>query len=95
MRPLIVIFSVSLVLLQVKLWGSADGMPDLWRLQAQVRDQTAANAELAERNEALEAEVVDLKQGLEAAEERARSELGMIGHDETFYQITPPRKPRD
>ena len=91
MRPLIVIFAVTLALLQFRLWISADGMRGVWQLDHQVRTQTTANAALAERNDALEAEVVDLKQGLDAAEERARAELGMVGENETFYQITPPR----
>ena len=49
--------------------------------------QRAANAELEQRNQYLEIEVLDLKNGLEAVEERARSELGMIGERETFYLI--------
>jgi len=90
MRYLILTLAVALALLQFRLWLSGDGMRELWELEAEVREQTRANAALAERNAALEAEVVDLKQGLEAVEERARSELGMVGSDETFYQITPP-----
>jgi cell division protein FtsB len=89
MRPLIVIFAVVLALTQLKLWLSDDGMREVWALEEQVALQTAENAALAERNAALEAEVLDLKQGLDAVEERARSELGMVGHDETFYQIAP------
>ena len=85
MRPLIVIFAVVLALTQLKLWLSDDGMREVWALEEQVALQTAENA-------ALEAEVLDLKQGLDAVEERARSELGMVGHDETFYQIAPRPK---
>ncbi|HEY5568859.1 MAG TPA: cell division protein FtsB [Gammaproteobacteria bacterium] len=92
MRPLIVIFAVVLALTQLKLWLSDDGMREVWALEEQVALQTAENAALAERNAALEAEVLDLKQGLDAVEERARSELGMVGHDETFYQIAPRPK---
>jgi cell division protein FtsB len=95
MRALIVIFAAVLVLLQFRLWISADGLREVWQLESQVRTQTAANAALAERNDALEAEVIDLKEGLDAAEERARSELGMVKQDETFYQIAPQRVPRE
>ncbi len=90
MRLLIVCLSVALAALQFKLWVSDDSVREVWALQAEVDAQTAENAALAERNSALEAEVVDLKQGVDAAEERARSELGMVKRDETFYQILPP-----
>jgi cell division protein FtsB len=89
MRFLIVIFAVVLALTQLKLWLSDDGMREVWELEGQVAAQTAENAALAERNAALDAEVLDLKEGLDALEERARSELGMVRHGETFYQITP------
>jgi cell division protein FtsB len=90
MRLLIVIFVSALALLQFKLWlASDDGMREVWELEGQVAAQTAENAALAERNAALDAEVLDLKQGLDAVEERARAELGMVRHDETFYQIAP------
>lgn len=62
-------------------------MAEVNRLQQAIEDQKAENKKLSERNEALSAEVKDLKQGYEAIEERARSELGMIKKDETFYQI--------
>ena len=51
--------------------------------QAQIEE----NQQLSERNQSLAAEVLDLKQGMEAIEERARSEMGMIKNNETFYQI--------
>jgi cell division protein FtsB len=68
---------------------SEDGLREVWRLEAEVDRRTDENGRLALRNSALEAEVLDLKQGLDAAEERARSELGMVQPDETFYQIAP------
>jgi len=91
MRPLIAIFALALALLQLKLWVSDGGMQELWELKAKVAVQGAENAALAARNAALEAEVRDLKEGLDAVEERARSELGMVKADETFYQVTPLR----
>ncbi len=72
--------------LQVKLWVSG-GMRDVWRLELAVAHQQSENAVQASRNEQLAAEVSDLKQGAEAVEERARSELGMVKNDEVFYQV--------
>jgi cell division protein FtsB len=66
-------------------------MREVWRLTEQMALRTEENRLLAERNDALEAEVQDLKKGLAAAEERARSELGMVMPDEIFYQIMPAR----
>ena len=78
-----------LVLLQARLWLSNGGLREVWRLEAEVARQIENNERLAARNAALEAEVRDLKDGLAAAEERARTELGMIHSEETFYQIAP------
>ncbi len=86
---------VSLVLLlmlaglQVKLWVSG-GMRDVWRIELAVRNQENENAKQQARNEQLAAEVSDLKEGAEAIEERARSELGMVKNDEVFYQVIAP-----
>ena len=91
MRVLIAVFALALALLQLKLWMSDSGLRELADLKARVEAQTAANAALAARNAVLEAEVDDLKQGLDAVEERARSELGMVKRNETFYQVTPTR----
>jgi len=87
MKALITIFIMLLLVLQFKLWFGDGNMREVWRLQTAIEDQKSENEKLRERNVALEAEVRDLKQGLEAVEERARSELGMIKKDETFYQI--------
>jgi cell division protein FtsB len=77
------------VLLQARLWLSSGGLREVWQLEAEVARRAEDNTRLAARNAALEAEVRDLKQGLSAAEERARTELGMIQAGETFYQIAP------
>ena len=66
-------------------------MHELTRLSEAVERQKADNAEAVERNKQLIAEVADLKAGMAAIEERARSELGMIGRNETFYQVVPVR----
>jgi cell division protein FtsB len=78
-------------LLQYRLWLSNDGVRELTRLDDAVERQRAENSELEERNQQLVAEVADLKAGMAAIEERARSELGMIGRNETFYQVVPQR----
>jgi cell division protein FtsB len=93
MRILAIILGVCLVSLQYRLWVSDLGMREIWRLSQSVEAQTAANAEQRERNGQLLAEVTDLKVGLAALEERARSELGMVGNSETFYQIVTPATP--
>ncbi len=87
MKTLTVILIIVLLFLQYKLWFGDDSLTDVWRLEKQVKEFSASNDELKERNRALEAEVKDLKQGLEAIEERSRSELGMVQKGETFYQI--------
>lgn len=79
------------LLLQYRLWLSDDGVRELSRLSEAVEHQKAENAELEARNDQLVAEVADLKAGMAAIEERARSELGMIGRNETFFQVVPNR----
>jgi cell division protein FtsB len=88
MRFFIVVLAAVLVLLQYRLWLSDQGMREVVRLQAAVDAQSAANRVQVERNRQLAAEVADLKGGgLSALEERARTELGMVGSAETFYQV--------
>ena len=82
---------VIVVMLQHRLWLSGDGVRELSRLSEAVERQKDENAEAEDRNQQLVAEVADLKAGLAAIEERARSELGMIGRNETFYQVVPVR----
>lgn len=90
-RLLIAILVVLLVALQYRLWLGNGGIHEIWDLKQAIRTQRAENAALVERNRALEAEVRDLKTGLDAVEERARSEVGMIRKGETFYRIVEPR----
>ncbi|MDF1765443.1 MAG: cell division protein FtsB [Gammaproteobacteria bacterium] len=91
MKTLIGALALSLCVLQYKLWFGDNSRRELNEVAADVVAQESINAELASRNEALEVEVLDLKTGLEAVEERARSELGMIETGETFYMIVPNR----
>ncbi len=87
MRILNAVLAGLLLLLQYQLWFGEGGLKDVWELKQSRDVQRFENEELKERNAALEAEVLDLKQGLEAVEERARVEMGMIKADEIFYQI--------
>lgn len=82
-----ILLTVLLLLLQYRLWFSHDGLPSVLHLHRDVEIQRQDNAVLEERNQVLAAEVQDLKSGLEALEERARTELGMIQPGETFFQI--------
>lgn len=75
--------------LQGQLWLTDSGFRKTRDLRAAVELQREHNQALRDRNTALEAEVKNLKQGREAAEERARTDLGMIGKSETFYQVVP------
>lgn len=85
---LVVLGAIALTL-QGQLWFSDAGYAKTRNLRAAVVEQRGQNETLRERNAALDAEVVNLKQSLEAAEERARTDLGMIGPSETFYQVVP------
>lgn len=90
MRWLLALFAVLLLLLQYRLWLAPDGVHEVLRLKGAVAAQQAENERLLERNRQLAAEVRDLKQGYAALEERARTDLGMISSNETFYQVVPP-----
>lgn len=91
-RLLALILLAVLILLQVKLWAGAGGWHEVRQLEQAVALQAAENAELTQRNEALAAEVDDLKRGQAAVEERARAELGMIKPGEVFYRVVDPEK---
>jgi len=86
---MLVILGAAALTLQSQLWLSAEGFGKTRDLRAAVAEQRAQNDTLRNRNKALDAEVVNLKQSSEAAEERARTDLGLIGPQETFYQVVP------
>lgn len=92
MRTLAVIFALLILALQYPIWLGKGGWLRVRELDRQVEAQKQVNAGLEARNAALDADVRDLKQGYEAIEERARSELGMIRHDEVFFQL--PMEPQ-
>ena len=76
-----------ILLAQYPLWLGKGGWLRVWEVERQIRGQHDVNRQLAARNQALDAEVRDLKVGLEAIEERARSELGMVRGNEIFFQL--------
>lgn len=87
MKGLSIVLIVILALLQWRLWAGDGGVMELRALEQSLARQQAENEQLQQRNRMLENEILDLKNGLEAIEERARSELGMIREGETFYMI--------
>lgn len=96
MSPLrLVLFSLIalIIALQYPLWFGNGGVFAVWRLKHEIAAQREENGSLRERNQALAADVIDLKRGLAAIEERARIELGMIKKGETFYQVVEPASP--
>ena len=91
MKVLAAALVVLLALLQYRLWLGEGGMREVRRLRAEIEAQRDENQQLKERNRTLSAEVTDLKKGTVAIEERARTDLGMVGKGETFYQVVPPK----
>jgi len=93
LRLVALILLLLLAGLQLKLWTGAGSMRDVDALRSAVRKQDAENAGLAQRNQALAADVVDLKHGDQAVEARARTELGLIKPGEVFYQVVEDPAP--
>lgn len=87
MRLLAITLIGLILLIQYPLWLGKGGLLRVWEMERRIESQLEINASLQARNAALDAEVRDLKQGLEAVEERARNELGMIRRDEIFFQV--------
>ena len=87
MRWLTLMLAGLVVAVQYPLWAGKGGWFRVWEVDQQIAAQRESNAKLKARNVALDAEVRDLKQGLDAIEERARSELGMIRQDEIFFHL--------
>jgi len=90
LRIVLVLLLALLAWLQYRLWFGAGGHAEVSALRHQVEQQARDNTGLKQRNDALAAEVEDLKSGEAAVEERARSELGMIKPGETFYRVVEP-----
>ncbi|MBA2492767.1 MAG: cell division protein FtsB [Gammaproteobacteria bacterium] len=90
MRLGFLVLGLLFVALQYQLWVGDGSQAEVWDLQRAIDAQSRENAALRERNQALAAEVIDLKTAEEAIEERARLELGMIREGETFYRVVEP-----
>lgn len=85
---LFIVLILLLAGLQYRLWGGEGSLAQVSRLQQQIAEQRGENERLLERNRILEAEVMELKRGMETVEERARQELGMLKEGETLYLLT-------
>ncbi|HVN33996.1 MAG TPA: cell division protein FtsB [Casimicrobiaceae bacterium] len=92
MRWLALAFAVLIAALQYPMWLGRGGWLQVRDLDRQLAAQKESNARLKLRNDALDAEVRDLKNGFEAVEERARAELGMVKQDEVFFQLQQPTR---
>ena len=90
MKWLVTMLGAMLLSLQYSFFFSDSSLVSIWRMQQAIETQLQQNKTLRERNLALDAEVRDLKTGTAAVEERARSELGLVRSDETFYQVIRP-----
>ena len=87
MKILASVLGALILAIQYPLWLGKGGWPRVWDVDRQLDAQQEKNTRLETRNNALAAEVKDLKQGHEAIEERARYELGMVKNDEVFFQV--------
>ncbi|HEY9398254.1 MAG TPA: cell division protein FtsB [Burkholderiales bacterium] len=92
MRILAIVLGVLILLIQYPLWLGKGGWLKVWDADRQVAAQKQVNDDMQSRNDGLAAEVTDLKQGMEAVEERARYDLGFVKKDEVFFQIIEPSK---
>ena len=90
MKIIAFVLLVLLIWLQYKIWLQDGGIPEVVQLQQEVEEVKTEVQQLQERNLSLDAEVKDLKKGLDAIEERARSEMGMIKEGEVYYQVIEP-----
>ena len=89
MRLITALLLLFLVLLQYRIWFGKNSVPDYLELKESVARQNELNNKLKQRNKLIYADIDDLKNGLQAVEERARNELGMIKDGETFFRVIP------
>ena len=90
MKIIALVLLILLIWLQYKVWLQDGGIPEVVQLQEEVEEVKTEVQKLSDRNLSLDAEVKDLKKGLDAIEERARSEMGMIKEGEVYYQVIEP-----
>jgi cell division protein FtsB len=95
MRIISIILLIFLLLLQYRLWFGKNSVPDYYGLKEDVQRQKLANEKLRSRNKILYADIDDLKLGIQAVEESARNELGMIKEGETFFRLIPNEQTQD
>ena len=95
MRLLIGILALLFVLLQYRLWVGEGSLAEVNNLRHEIENQRSELERLRARNRALQAEVDDLREGMEAIEERARNELGMVKPGEIFYQVVEPEEAKE
>lgn len=93
MRLLIIGLILLFVLLQYEFWVAPGGVMSAWKLEGHIAAEQQLDNQLKQRNDAIQADIVDLKSGDSAIEERARMDLGMVKKGESFYQIIDHRKP--
>lgn len=92
MKIIIIFLLTLLIWLQYKVWLQDGGIPEVLQLEQEIEVVRSEVKTLKERNSSLNAEVKDLKKGLDAIEERARSEMGMLKEGEVYYQVIQPNK---
>lgn len=92
MKTIALVLLILFIWLQYKIWLQDGGIPEVIQLQEEVKQVKTEVEKLQERNASLDAEVKDLKKGLDAIEERARSEMGMIKQGEVYYQVIKPKQ---
>ncbi|QBY06215.1 cell division protein FtsB [Thalassotalea sp. HSM 43] len=92
MRIITAILVLFFILLQYRLWFGKNSVPDYWQQVERIEAQQQINEKLSQRNQLVWADIKDLRHGLEAVEERARNELGMIKDGETFIRVIPQEK---
>lgn len=95
MRWLLVGLTALLLLLQWRLWLAGGGIAEALRLQSQIEQEQARNAELSARNALLEQQILELQQGTRVIEQRAREDLGLIKEDEVYFQFAHKQPQKD
>ncbi|HPE60546.1 MAG: septum formation initiator family protein [Thiothrix sp.] len=86
-RLLFILASLLVLALFLRLWFGSGSLPSIWELKAHIAQQQQQNEEQLDRNRQLESDVSEINRDTEAIEDHARSELGMVKRDETFYQV--------
>lgn len=95
MRWLLVGLTALLLLLQYRLWLAGGGIAEALRLQTQIEQEQARNAELSARNALLEQQILELQQGTRVIEQRAREDLGLIKEGEVYFQFPDKQSSKD